>query len=177
MRRLCLLPLLLASATVFAAELPWRQSARAENHEEPGGVHVGIMGGDGVGGLSAGSGTWLENTWVLGDYEAGMFYSDDEGVMYGSLGMTLRVMPRWSFAPFVGAGGAYNQTFGSQITQIENGKEITRGESHFAGIVEAGFRAHYGEGKFLDLSARQVWPDVDAEDAEYFAVRVAFGKQ
>ena len=174
MNRTLALLLLLGTPSLIAADLPWREKTRVQNLEEEAGGQASLMGGGHVFGVTFGSGTRLKNLPVLGDYEGGAFYNADEEGLYASLGMTVRLMPRWRIAPFVGIGGSYNQSMSGETTEMENGREITRGASYLAGIAEAGFRATYPD-RFLDFSLRYALPDLDADDAEYAYLRMSYG--
>jgi hypothetical protein len=159
-----------------AANLPWREPTAAERMEEPAGGQASLIGGDRVLGVSIGSGTWLKNTWIFGDYEASTFLNGEEDTLYGGLGMTLRLMPRWRVAPFLGIGGAYHQSLsGGGDDEIEaDGTVIKRGDSHFAALGEAGLRIHQGD-RFFDFALRYVLPDLAADDAEYGYLRLGYG--
>ena len=156
------------------ADLPWRQPSGREAMEEPAGSYVSVLAGPRVGGISLGSGTWLRDTWILGDYEASTYWQSGEEALFASLGMILRVMPRWEVAPFAGVGGAYNQSISGPITGVENGVEITRGRSHWSVIGEAGVRITREVG-FWEISGRHAMLNVEDEDSAHFYGRIAYG--
>jgi hypothetical protein len=152
-----------------------------EAYEEPaGGSFVWVANPeDGVYGGAVGDGTWLKGAPVFGDYFMGFFHSDLEQSWYANLGMTLRLMPRWRLAPFVGAGGSYNQSLsagrGGPGT-LEDGTEVDDlGRSFWGGHVEAGARLWLpNRVQLIEVFVRQTWTTLDG-DREYWLVGLATG--
>lgn len=143
---------------------------------------------DGVYGVSFGAGTWLRGTPVFGDYFLGLFQSDIEDAWYSNVGMTIRVMPHWRVAPFIGAGGSYNYSWSGEVnassepqpaplglTEEELAQLPDRGESYWGGHVEAGIRLHLPEPLYLfEAMGRYTWVSLDG-DREYWLVGISTG--
>ena len=169
------LALLLAAGT--AAAFDW-DNYRVEDFEERAGAAslFEASPGDGVFGLGIGDGTWLKGTPVFGDYSVAFFWNGIEEALYAGVGMTLRLMPHWSVAPFVGAGGSYNQILssgGGEEAAATAGAE-PRAESYWGGHAEAGVRVR-GGARFYEILGRHVWSSAAAEDADYWSIRFAVG--
>jgi hypothetical protein len=174
MKRTFFLIVAILHSHLACADLPWRQPTGREAKEEPAGSYVSVLAGPRIGGVSVGSGTWLRDTWILGDYEASTYWQSEEEALFASLGLILRVMPRTDVAPFLGFGGAYNQTISGQESGLEDGVEITRGRSHFSVITEAGVRIARDVG-FWELSVRYAMLNVEAEGSDHLYGRIAYG--
>jgi hypothetical protein len=170
------LALLLAASGARAYD--W-DSYRVEDFEEPAGSASLIEcspTGRGTYGVGLGSGTWLAGTPVFGDYAVSLFWNDIEDAWYGNVGMTLRLMPHWKVAPFVGGGGAYNRPLGSGGTNDASAASDTgaQAEAYWAGIAEAGIRVYAGR-SFYEILGRQVWSSAKREDSDYWTIRLAIG--
>ena len=77
--------------------------------EEPAGVTCTALVSpeDGVYGVAFGEGVWLKHTPILGDFSISLFKNDNVGALLSGIGMTIRIMPRWKLAPFVGGVGSF----------------------------------------------------------------------
>jgi len=173
----CLLTTCLC-APVFAFE--------AEDYEEPAGGSFLIVAspGDGVYGIAICNGTWLKHTPVFGDFQIGLFQNDIEDALFTGVGMTLRVMPHWSVAPFVGGGGSFNYALtsgtaagGDSGIPAENiiEAEQSGGQSYWGGHAEVGVRWSF-ESRFRMVEAfgRYTWSST-SDDAGYWLIGIASG--
>ena len=117
-----------------------------EAYEEPAGSSLAVLLNprDEIYGIGMGWGMWLINTPVFADYAPTFFNNGIEDAFYGGFGLTLRLMPHWKVAPFVGAGGAYNWSWSHRNDAPTGSQDSTepsdRGESYWDGHVEAGLR-------------------------------------
>lgn len=170
------LALLLAAGSAGAYD--W-DNYKVENFEEPAGGEslFEVSPADGAYGLGIGDGTWLKGTPVFGDYGLTLFWNNIEDALYAGVGMTLRLMPHWRIAPFVGAGGSYNQTLSSGTNDeavVVTSDAEAHSQSYWGGHAEAGLRVRSGA-RFYELLGRHVWSSASAEDADYWSVRLAIG--
>ncbi len=125
-------------------------------------------------GIGYGSGTWLRNVPIFGDYSARLYYNGIEKAVYSGVGMTLRVMPRWTWAPFVGAGGHYNYSI-TQESLDPDERLPSRGDSYWSGHAEGGFRLWLRQrSQFFDVAYRQTWSSLKGE-RDYALVVLGFG--
>ena len=167
--------LLLAASTAGAYD--W-ENYRVEDFEEPGGAAslFEASPGDGAYGVGIGDGTWLKGTPVFGDYSVSFLWNNIEDGLYGSVGMSLRLMPHWPVAPFVGGGGSYNPLVSSRSN--DEARVTADGEpraaSYWGGHAEAGIRFRHG-GRFYEILGRRVWTSSEREDAGYWTIRLAIG--
>lgn len=131
---------------------------------------------DGIYGVSGGDGTWLTGTPVFGDFFITLFYNDIEEALYSGVGLTLRIMPHWEYAPFVGAGGSYNLSLARDDNEepLLEEDEPDKGESYWGGHVEAGLRIS-GDVRFFELGGRYTSTSSDLEDADYWLGRISYG--
>jgi hypothetical protein len=164
---------LLATARVTAME--W-DTFHGEDYEEPSGSYWLIEGdpeGNGYG-LGAGSGAWIKGSPVCADYFASFLWNRKEDGLYGVLGITLRIMPHWRIAPFIGGGGTYDAILSREleITYTPAEDEI-KGKTYWGGHAEAGLRIKVAEG-FCELLGRYTWPTSELEDADYATIRLAW---
>jgi hypothetical protein len=140
---------------------------------------------DGIWGLSAGWGVWIKNTPVFGDYFASLFYNGLEDSTYAGIGMTVRLMPHWSVAPFVGAGGSYNPSLNGKSGDDEaapaageGGAGGILGDSYWAGHVEAGLRVGHSKWRsFFEASGRYTWTTSDGDDPAYWLIGLTWGNR
>jgi hypothetical protein len=176
--RLAVVALMVAGAGGAGAQ-DW---FRGEDYEEEAGpsfaMHMNTS--DNVYGIAFGHATWLRGAPVLGDYFLGLFPNRIEDSWYGSVGMTIRLMPRWTVAPFAGGGGSYNQSLSKSATERdvwsrEEEKLVDRGHSYWAGHVEAGVRIWLPPPVTLfELCARQTWSSLPGE-RDYWLLIVGTG--
>ncbi|NQU39703.1 MAG: hypothetical protein HQ523_07100 [Lentisphaerae bacterium] len=180
--RAILTTLLLCGAA--GAQRLWDDDFDHEAYEEPAGATFAFLVGpsDDIYGISVGSGTWLADTPVFGDYFVSLFYNGLEEASYSSVGMTIRLLPHWRVAPFVGGGGSYNYSFNSvedesaDATFVVQGEEYsTLGESYWGGHVEAGVRVTFGSRRqLLEVMGRYTWSSNEG-DLDYWLVGVSTG--
>jgi hypothetical protein len=148
-----------------------------EDYEEPAGGGAGfeLNPADRIYGLTLGSGTWLLHTPVFADYFLGFLYNGIEEGFYGQLGLTLRLMPHWRVAPFVGGGGTYDAIISRDAaSETTSGAEPEKGNSYWGGHGEAGVRIAVGE-DFYELLGRYTWSSSDIPDPNYGVVRIGYG--
>ena len=155
-----------AAARTYAVD--WDNFDPEDYEEAAGGSFVFLLNpDDGIYGLAAGSGTWLKNTPVFGDFAISLFNNDLERSFYSGICMTIRVMPHWKHAPFVGCGGSFNYSFasGSSVESptgipAETVVEASRRDpkSYWAGHVEAGVRVWFDSRvRLVEVAGRYNW--------------------
>lgn len=167
-----------------AAQRLWDDDFDREDYEEPAGASFAFLLNpvDDIYGISIGSGTWLAGTPVFGDYFVRLFYNGLEEATYSSLGMTLRIMPHWRTAPFVGAGGSYNYSFtraeanSRDATFVVQGEDANiAGDSYWGGHVEAGLRIRFASRlQLLEFMGRYTWSS-NSGDRDYWLVGISTG--
>jgi hypothetical protein len=147
-----------------------------EDFEEPAGTHslFEFNPADELYGAGVGDGTWLKGAPILGDYFLSCFWNGKEEALYAGGGLTLRLMPRWSFAPFVGGGGSYNQVLASNAPHEVSGIATNQGESYWGGHAESGVRIRAGR-HWYEVLVRYVWSSSHIEDPDYWLLRLAYG--
>jgi hypothetical protein len=150
-----------------------------ESLEEPGGAWFAFEFGpmDSVYGVTGGDSTWIVDTPIMGDFYATTFYNNEEKAIYVGAGLSLRLMPRWKVAPFVGGGGSFNlSAFKTEDEERINrdGKKVNTGENYWAGHAESGVRFEVDSG-FYELMVRYTWSGSDLDDSDYWLFRVSRG--
>lgn len=160
-----------------------------EEYEEDAGASFQVIfnSEDDIYGIGFGAGTWLTGTPVFGDYFIGLFQSGLEDAWYSNIGMTLRIMPHWTVAPFVGGGGSYNHSFenGDNESDIStgsstltyNGETIipSRGDSYWGGHAEAGLRIWLPQPvQLIEVFGRYTWTSLQGEH-DYWLVGISTG--
>lgn len=126
-----------------------------------------------------GWGLWLKNTPVFGDYFLTFFSNGMEDASYGALGLTLRLMPHWKVAPFVGAGGSYNGSASNggadEAAAAEEDEPADRGDSYWGGHVEAGVRVWLASRvRLLELRGRYTWSSLE-DNRGYWLIGIGTG--
>ena len=162
----------------------WDDDYERRDYEEPAGASFAFLlnPADDIWGIGIGSGTWLVNTPVFGDYFVRIFYSGVESNTYSGVGMTLRIMPHWTVAPFVGAGGSYNYAIdqaevdSSESSCVVDGKDYSGlGSSYWGGHVEAGVRVRFKSRlQLLEVMGRYTWSS-NRGDRDYWLVSISTG--
>ena len=161
-----------------------------EDYEEPAGAsfRVVLNPQDDVYGISVGSGTWIRGTPIFGDYFVGLLDNEIEESWYSYVGMTIRILPRWTVAPFVGAGGSYHYSLSSNddapddmITpgpaESDRAAYPDQGDSYWGGHAEAGLRIRLAPPiQLLEIMGRYTWVSLDG-DREYWLVGLATGTE
>ena len=155
-----------------------------EDREVPAGTSFAFQCNpvDSIYGISAGYGMYVVDTPFFGDYFLTLFNSDLAKAFYSGVGMTVRVMPHWRVAPFVGGGGSYNFSFSSSKNESTNGNGPTvdqtagpRGESYWGGHVETGVRFRIPHRiQFIELSGRYTWTSAQG-NVDYWLVGISVG--
>ncbi len=151
-----------------------------EDYEEPAGSSFSFFlnSEDDIYGISVGDGTWLKGTPVFADYQIRLFSNGAEDSWYSGMAMTLRVMPHWKIAPFVGGGGSYNYSFKRREENLFLYEENTvddRGDSYWGGHTEAGLRIWLNNRvRLLEFSARYTWSSLDG-DRDYWLAAISTG--
>jgi len=166
---LSLLTLLLPAAYAY----DW-SSYNVEDFEESAGA-IGCFEfnpAEDIYGISAGDGTWLTGTPVFGDFFLPVFWNGIEDALYAGVGMTIRIMPHWKFAPFAGGGASYNLSLTG--TDESEFSETPRGESYWGGHTEGGVRIQTARG-FYEALGRFTWSSSEVEDSDYWTVRIGWG--
>jgi hypothetical protein len=132
---------------------------------------------DDIYGVTVSDGTWLTGAPILGDFFMTTFYNGIEDAGYAGAGLTLRLQPRWSVAPFAGGGGSYNLSYGGNDDDDldTDDDEPEQGESYWAGHAEAGLRIRMEDDRYIELMGRYTWSSSDIEDPDYWLVRIGYG--
>lgn len=152
----------------------------AEDYEEPAGlcfaVHANPSRGDWQFGFE--DGTWLINTPIMGQAFLGAMRLHMTESWYGGIGMTLRLMPRWTFAPFAGAGGGYYHAWSSNESPDQPSDPDRNGpRSFWGGIAETGVRVGFPDRRhFVDATIRYMWNSSDHR-LNHGTVGVAYGQR
>jgi hypothetical protein len=154
--------------------------------EEPAGSTFAVLAGPeaGVYGVSFGQGMWLKGTPVFGNFCLSLFKNDNEDSLFSGIGMTIRIMPRWKLAPFIGGGGSFNYSW-SSATAADSLSGIPAeavaeassrsGKSYWGGHVEAGARLRLDSRiRLVEAFGRHTWSSSGPE-ADYWLVGVSTG--
>jgi hypothetical protein len=124
-------------------------------------------------GVAIGCGAWIRDTPIFGDYFLDLFSDRIEDAAYSGLGMTIRLMPHGSVAPFVGGGASYNYSLANHGT---NETTEIRGQSYWAGHAEAGIRFWIPNRiQLVELMGRYTWSASKTPDADYWLVSIGVG--
>jgi len=172
--------LLLVLALTVAFPVTGFSEFNREDYEESAGGSFSFFFNteDDIYGISVGDGTWLKNTPVFGDYSLSLFSNGAEDSWYSGAGMTIRIMPHWTFAPFVGAGGSYNYSFKRREENLIFYEENTiddRGDSYWGSHAEAGLRVWTkSKARLLEISTRYTWNSLDGE-RDYWQIGISTG--
>jgi hypothetical protein len=176
----------LAAAATLAAPACALDLEPDENEESAGAsFHVQANPSDRVYGLGFGGGLWLRGTPVFGDYFLSLISNGIEDAFYSGVGMTIRIMPHWRTAPFVGGGGSYNYAFSTNHTHAASSSTGStgsarsrlegRGESYGAGHVEAGLRFWFEAPlRMVEVLGRYTW-SFRPGDRDYWLVGLSIG--
>ena len=162
------------------------QAWDAETDEEAAGGSVSFQfnPSDEIYGLSLCSGSWVRGTPLFGDFFVTLFQNGIEDAAYSGVGMTIRIMPHWKVAPFVGAGGSYNYSLSQKATNetagaespTEEGVLLDQGHSYWAWHGEAGLRVWTGGALgLLEVSGRYVMNTLEGGDRDYWFVGIGIG--
>lgn len=180
--RLAVLWRRLRRAACVAALLPWIPASlhalNPDDYEESADTTALFQfnPADGVYGVAVGPGIWLKNTPVMANYFATLFRNGIEESWYGGAGMTLRLMPHWRVAPFIGGGGSYNQTLSTRSDDA--GKNWPdQGESYWGGHVEGGVRIWLPwRYRLLEIMGRETWPSFSG-GRDYWLIGIGMGAE
>ena len=152
--------------------------------EEPAGATCSVLVSPegGVYGLAFGEGVWLKHTPIYGDFSLSIFKNDNADAIFSGIGMTIRVMPRWKLAPFVGGGGSFNYPFASSAGSQSGIPAETvatvathGGRSYWGGHAEAGVRLWLDSTiQLVETFCRYTWSS-DGPAADYWLVGVSTG--
>jgi len=104
--------------------------------------------------------------WLSNDLEEGNFYS---------VGVTLRLMPRWDVAPFAGFGAAYNGLISDRSDDFAS--PLPRpAQSYWSGHVEGGLRLWFGVNRhFIEGTYRHHYSDA-GRDYAYGWASIEYGR-
>lgn len=153
--------------------------------EEPAGPSFALLlnPDDQIYGIGGGAGVWLRGTPIFGDYFISLFSNEIENAMYSGVGMTLRIMPHWRLAPFIGGGGSYNYSLshdnstGTVASPTATGDEAfpDRGTSYWAAHGEAGVRMWFNNRlQLLELMLRFTSTSHEG-DRDYWLIGISTG--
>ena len=160
-------------------------SFESDDYEEPAGASFAFLlnPDDQIYGIGGGSGLWLRGTPVFGDYFVSLFSSEIENAMYSGVGMTLRLMPHWRVAPFIGGGGSFNYSLSqgsttnnvTSPTSTEDEAWPDRGTSYWAGHAEAGVRMWFNNRlQLLEFMLRYTATSHEG-DRDYWLIGISTG--
>jgi len=160
----------------------WDDDFRHEDYEEEAGSSFAFLfnPSDAVYGIAFGSATWLKHTPICGDYFLDILSNGLEDRWYAGMGMTLRLMPHWTVAPFVGIGGSYHQAAGGDRQEATDDGETPekpsdRGESYWGWHVEGGLRWWTGGPiQLIEIMGRQTMPNLEG-DRDYWTLGISTG--
>lgn len=143
------------------------QAYDVADYEEDAGLSVSIFrspDGDVYGG-GLESGVWLRGAPVFGDLFGHWVSNKLQEGNYYNLGMTVRLMPRTVFAPFVGGGGGYAGLISERSGSGTAANDFREADSQYwSGLAEAGFRIWFGGGRrFLESGYRYHWTTAGSE--------------
>lgn len=142
-----------------------------EDMEEPDGYtsHVLVNPKDDIYGLGSGHATWIKNMPIYGNYFVEFFQNGIEDATYGSMGLTIRLMPRWRIAPFIGGGGSYNLSLSGR--KVSGTLELKRqGDSYYAGYAMGGLRLLINERQgYVEVFGRQVSSSLSGDRDHWIA--------
>ncbi len=157
------------------------ENFRGEDYEEPAGASFQLLANpeDDIYGIAFGDGTWLKNTPVFGDFALSLFSNDIEDSFYSAISMTIRLMPHWHLAPFVGGGGSYNYSWSQPSNDdedtLDEKKYEDEGDSYWGYHTEAGLRLRRPGGAILlEIMGRYVWTTLE-EDRNYWLAGISIG--
>ena len=129
---------------------------------------------DGIYGISMNRGTYIKNTPIFGDYFSTIMKNDKEDTTYAGLGMTIRIMPHWKFAPFFGIGASYNYSIGYDVDEPQFNDDGSpapedRGATYWGGHGEIGVRFEIpNKRRFIEILGRYNATDLDGDDRDYW---------
>ncbi len=144
-------------------------------YEEDGGSGFTVFSGPGddVHGFGLGHGIWLKNAPVFGDYLIRTYYHGGQRAYYSGVGMTLRLMPRWTLAPHIGGGGNYNYSIARRVDDHQTSGHA-RGDSYWSGHAETGIRLWIPHRlQYFDVAVRQAW---NHGPEDYILFLISFGR-
>ncbi|MFH0878788.1 MAG: hypothetical protein V2A34_03660 [Lentisphaerota bacterium] len=165
--------IIILSAALSQLALPCARALEGEDYEEDAGngFNALINPADDIYGVSIEAGTWLKGTPVFGNLVFSGLYSDPQEAWYGGLGMIFRLMPHWTLAPFVGAGGSYNLSISSKSDDTLSDK----GDSFWAGHAEGGARYWFRENRvYMEALFRQTWTSLKYE-SDFWTAGIGYG--
>lgn len=174
--------MLAMSSSLLLAGSIWNDDYRREDQEEDAGstFMVQFNPADGIYGVCFGQGTWLKNTPIFGDFGLDVLSNDAEGEWYGGVSLTIRIMPHWGAAPFVGAGVSYHRSSNDGDTNSPSagvfGEPADRGDSYWGWHAEAGIRFWLpNRVRLVEIMGRYVWTDLSGNDRDYWIAGIATG--
>lgn len=156
--------------------------------EEPAGSTCSLLAGPdaGVYGVSFGSGVWLKGAPVHGDMWLSLFQNDSADSFFSGVGITVRLMPRWTFAPFVGGGGSFNYAWSSDSptnsssaipAEVVAEAAARGGKSYWGGHAEGGFRLTLDSRiRLVEVYARHTWSS-SGSGGEYWLIGLSTGAE
>lgn len=172
--------LIMGAALTAAFPVSGYSGFNREDYEEPAGGSFSFFLNTekDIYGISLGDGTWLKNTPIFGDYAVSLFSNGAEDSWYTAVGMTIRIMPHWILAPFIGGGGSYNYSFKRREDNLLLYEENTlddRGDSYWGAHAEAGIRLwSRSRSRLFEISARNTWSSLDGE-RDYWQIGISTG--
>lgn len=155
----------------------------SEQYEEDAGPSFAVLlnPADEIYGIHFGWGTWLKKTPVFGDYSLSLFSNGIEDAFYAGIGMTLRLMPHWKAAPFVGVGGNFNYSLSGVEPdlpeELRDPDDLeAKGDNYWGGYVESGVRIWLKKSKMglFEIMGRYTWSSL-AGDRDYWLVGISTG--
>ncbi len=170
--------LMVTLCATLTAQAEWSRVGNEKIEESAGGGGLfEINPADNIYGAYYSDSTRLIHAPIAGNLEVGFLYNGIEEALYGSAGMTFRLIPRTPIAPFIGGGGNYNLSiirYGGWV-MTESGQRVEQGDSYWSMFAEAGIRFQAIHHTYWEVGARYAWTDSDLDDADYWSGRLGYG--
>jgi len=164
---------------LFLAPFVMAQSYDVRHYEESAGLSVaGFYGESGdIYGGGFESGAWLTGTPVFGELFGHWFSHKKEAGNYYAVGMSLRILPRWTVAPFAGGGAAYNRLLSEQAVDQRADPARSPESSYWTAFADAGLRIWINDQRtFLEGTYRYHWSNLDTHKT-YGWISLEFGQR
>lgn len=151
------------------------------DYEEDAGISLSLVrdpDGDVYGGGFE-SGVWLKGYPVFGELFGHWLVNNLQQGYYYSIGMTLRLMPRFRLAPYIGGGGSYNGlTARRERWDMEEPLPRPADRSYWKSHAEAGIRLWLGAhaATFLEAGYRRHWTETGS-DYQYDWISIEYGQR
>ncbi len=154
----------------------FRSDYDVDKIEESAGMSLAIfrdLSGDVYGGGYE-TGVRIVDTIIFGEIFGHWMFNRIENGTYYSVGVALRLMPRWDVAPFAGVGGAYNGLLSDRNDRLEE-PAPRPAQSYWSAHAEGGLRYWFGaHNHFIEATYRHHYSD-SGSDYEYGWLAIEYG--